>query len=74
SRAIRLNWLCNPTGRPDGFRGLDWVQELYNMYTKVIYSGSGQTRTLQLVIKHSPLIEIFRSVSTVVQDNFALLH
>ncbi|KAI0267690.1 hypothetical protein BC834DRAFT_1040462 [Gloeopeniophorella convolvens] len=79
TRAIRLNWLCNPTGRPDGFRGLDWDtvrlnKELYNFYTKVVFSGSGQTQTLNLVIKQSPLIEVFRSVHTVIQDNFGLLH
>ncbi|KAI0258559.1 hypothetical protein BC834DRAFT_835342 [Gloeopeniophorella convolvens] len=74
TRAIRLNWLCNPTGRPDGFRALDWLQELYNLYTKVVYSGTGSSSTLTLVIKQSPLIQIFRSAHTVIQDNFALLH
>jgi hypothetical protein len=35
-RAIRLNWLCNPTRKPDGFRAIDWLVELMNLYTKVI--------------------------------------
>ena len=35
SRAIRLNWLCNPTGKHDGFRAIDWLVELLNLYTKV---------------------------------------
>jgi hypothetical protein len=34
-RIIRMNWLVNPTGRKDGFRGVDWVVELMNLYTKV---------------------------------------
>jgi hypothetical protein len=34
-RSIRMNWLVNPTGRKDGFRGVDWVVELMNLYTKV---------------------------------------
>lgn len=38
SRAIRLNWLCNPTGRADGFRAVDWLVELNNMMQKVCMS------------------------------------
>lgn len=34
-KAILRNWLCNPKGTPDGFRALDWLQELNNLYTKV---------------------------------------
>jgi hypothetical protein len=35
SRAIRLNWLCNPSGHCDGFRAIDWLVELNNLYIKV---------------------------------------
>ncbi|KAF8993894.1 hypothetical protein BDQ17DRAFT_1194111, partial [Cyathus striatus] len=24
-RIIRMNWLCNPTGKDHGFRGVDWL-------------------------------------------------
>ena len=34
-RAILNNWLCNPTGKVDGFRGYDWLMERNNLYTKV---------------------------------------
>jgi hypothetical protein len=34
-QAICMNWLVNPTGCKDGFRGVDWVVELMNLYTKV---------------------------------------
>ncbi|PSS32232.1 hypothetical protein PHLCEN_2v2001 [Hermanssonia centrifuga] len=74
AKAIRLNWLCNPTGKQDGFRAVDWVVELMNLYTKVVYSGSGSSRTFQLVLKQSPLIQVFRQVHTLMQDNFFLLH
>ncbi|RPD52131.1 hypothetical protein L227DRAFT_515315 [Lentinus tigrinus ALCF2SS1-6] len=75
ARAIRLNWLCNPTGKPDGFLLMvDWLVELMNLFTKVVYGSSGYTRTYQLVIKQSPLIELFRKVHTLFQDNFHLLH
>ncbi|KAI0083556.1 hypothetical protein BDY19DRAFT_1079007 [Irpex rosettiformis] len=74
ARAIRLNWLCNPTGRPDGFRAVDWLVELMNLYIKVVYGSSGYTRTFQLILKQSPLIEIFRHLHRTMQDNFHLLH
>lgn len=34
-RIIRMNWLCNPTGKPGAFRGVDWLVERNNLYTKV---------------------------------------
>src|ERR1700723_3874739 len=69
-----MNWLCNPTGKADGFRGIDWLVELMNLYTKVVYGSSGPARTFQLILKQSPLIETFRHVHLIVQDNFHLLH
>ena len=33
--AILQNWLCNPTGKNDGWCGWDWLQELNKLYTKV---------------------------------------
>lgn len=38
-RAIRLNWLCNPTGKRDGFRAVDWLVELMNLHIKVSVSS-----------------------------------
>ncbi|KAI0688586.1 hypothetical protein BC835DRAFT_301430 [Cytidiella melzeri] len=74
ARAFRLNWLCNPTGRPDGFCAVDWLVELMNLYIKVVYGSSGYARTFQLILKQSPLIEVFRQVHRTMQDNFHLLH
>ncbi|KIJ31748.1 hypothetical protein M422DRAFT_124782, partial [Sphaerobolus stellatus SS14] len=65
---IRMNWLVNPTGRPNGFRAVDWVVELNNLYTKVVYGGQFSNRTLQLMLKQSPLIEVFRGVHHLVAD------
>ena len=39
-----------------------------------MYAGSGQTHTLQLMLKQSPLIEIFRSVHVLIEENFHMLH
>jgi len=35
THAIEMNWLCNPAGKSDRFRGVDWLVELNNLYTKV---------------------------------------
>jgi len=48
-RAIRMNWLVNPTGCKDGFRGVDWVVELMNLYTKA------RNRKLSTVARSLPL-------------------
>ncbi|KAI0750575.1 hypothetical protein BC629DRAFT_1584883 [Irpex lacteus] len=74
ARAIRLNWLCNPSGKRDGFRAIDWLVELMNLYIKVVYSSTGYARTFQLILKQSPLIEVFRQIHRTMQDNFHLLH
>jgi len=34
-QVILNNWLSNPTGKADGFRGYDWLMEQNNLYTKV---------------------------------------
>src|SRR5258705_8369584 len=36
TQTIEMNWLCNPTGKSDGFCGVDWLVELNNLYTKVM--------------------------------------
>lgn len=39
-----------------------------------MYGSSGSARTFELILKQSPLIELFRRVHGVIQDNFHLLH
>ncbi|KAF8264331.1 hypothetical protein EI94DRAFT_1772695 [Lactarius quietus] len=34
SRLMQMNMLCNPTGRPNTFRPIDWLVERNNLYTK----------------------------------------
>lgn len=34
-KVIRLNWLCNPTGKAHAFRAVDLLVERNNLYTKV---------------------------------------
>jgi hypothetical protein len=75
SRDVLLhNWLCNPTGTADGWRGWDWLQERNNLYTKVIFAGYGSNRTQQLVMSRSILIEVYRSAHQLIENNFYLTH
>lgn len=37
-QAAYMNLLCNPSGRKDGFRPVDWLVELNNLYIKVSQS------------------------------------
>ena len=39
SQVVRMHWLCNPTGAEDGFRGIDWLVERNNLYTKVTWDS-----------------------------------
>ncbi|KAK0495074.1 hypothetical protein EDD18DRAFT_1106910 [Armillaria luteobubalina] len=70
--AVLRNWLCNPTGTPDGFRAMDWLQELNNLYTKVIFAGQGPNHTKDLVFKRSILLEVYRSTQHTIEENFHL--
>ena len=69
-KAVRYNWLCNPTGKPMGFRGVDWLVELYNLYTKVEYGGSGSNYTVDRVVKESVLIQLFRDCKEIVEKQY----
>ena len=69
-KAIRYNWLCNLKGTPDGFRGVDWLLELNNLLTKVIYGGSGSNHTVDRIIKESILIQLYRDCKHVVEEQF----
>jgi hypothetical protein len=74
SKAIRYNILVNPTGKPGAFRGVDWVVELHNLFTKVEHGGSSSNRTVDRIIKESPLVQLYRSIHTVIEKNLALSH
>ncbi|PPQ97757.1 hypothetical protein CVT26_001805 [Gymnopilus dilepis] len=74
AQLIRMNWLCNPTGKPHKFRGVDWMVERNNLYTKVIYGGSGSNRTIDRIVEESVLIELFRECHVTVENGFHLMH
>ncbi|XP_006457382.1 hypothetical protein AGABI2DRAFT_79752 [Agaricus bisporus var. bisporus H97] len=74
SRAIRMNILCNPTGRSNGFRGIDWVIELNNLYIKRIHGGQFSNRTVDRMIIESPLIETYKNIRQQFENMFCLDH
>ncbi|KAH9929412.1 uncharacterized protein B0H18DRAFT_1209856, partial [Fomitopsis serialis] len=57
--AIRYNILVNPTGKPHAFRGVDWVVELMNLFTKDTYGGDGSNYTKDRVITESPNVLVY---------------
>ncbi|KII91006.1 hypothetical protein PLICRDRAFT_106940 [Plicaturopsis crispa FD-325 SS-3] len=71
---IRKNWLVNPTGKPHAFRGADWVVERNNLYTKVIFAGGSSNKTIDHIVKESPLIELYRECHVTVENGFHLEH
>jgi len=46
-----MNLLCNPTGKPHGFRAVDWVVERNNLYTKVSRCNDKHDETTSCKIK-----------------------
>ncbi|KAG2126360.1 uncharacterized protein EDB93DRAFT_1097117 [Suillus bovinus] len=71
---IRMNLLCNPMGKPLSFCPVDWLVERNNLYTKVIFAGTGPNRTINHIIKQSPLIEVYRNCHVTVENTFHLTH
>ncbi|KAF9503530.1 hypothetical protein BS47DRAFT_1264189, partial [Hydnum rufescens UP504] len=69
-RAVCLNWLCNPTGHPDGFHVIDWVVEIDNLYIKRTYTGHGPNRTIKHIIEQSLLINIYHTFGEIIEDNY----
>jgi hypothetical protein len=72
SEIVRRNWLVNPTGKKDGFRGVDWVVERNNFMHKCLYSGSSSNRTIEQLIKQSPLIVEYQRAHSMIEKNFYL--
>jgi hypothetical protein len=69
---IREQWLVNPTGKGDGFRGVDWLVERNNFMHKCLHSGASSNHTLQNLIKESPLIVDYQNVHAMIEKIFCL--
>lgn len=71
-KAVRYNWLCNPTGKQMGFRGVDWLLERNNLLTKVIYGGSGSNHTINRIIKESVLVQLYQDCKVTIEHEYIL--
>ncbi|KZV83226.1 hypothetical protein EXIGLDRAFT_684099 [Exidia glandulosa HHB12029] len=65
-RAFLTSWIINPTGKPMGGRGVDWLVELFNLYLKQMHCGSSSNYGLEHMMDMSRLISLFKYVF----DNF----
>ncbi|KAF8344262.1 uncharacterized protein EI90DRAFT_2902059 [Cantharellus anzutake] len=68
--AIMRCWLCNPSGNNGGFRAIDWLVELMNLYTKVIYSGGGSGKTIEYIVSQLSIIQAYRTCIEDVKDDY----
>ncbi|KAG1835643.1 hypothetical protein EV424DRAFT_1308522, partial [Suillus variegatus] len=50
--------------------GVDWCVELNNLFMKVINGGKGSNHTVSRIIMESPLIQIYRNLHTMFQNDF----
>ncbi|KAF9008452.1 hypothetical protein BDQ17DRAFT_1172469, partial [Cyathus striatus] len=73
-RAIRMNILCNSTGKKGHFRAIDWVVKHNNLYIKQIYGGKFSNHTKKQILKESALIEIFKNIWIQLERMFCLKH
>lgn len=71
-RAIEMNWFCNPSGKADGFRAVDWLVEKNNLHIKRKQCGQSSNRTVRFIIQQSPLIEVFANTFQVIEKSFYL--
>ncbi|KAF8815306.1 hypothetical protein BYT27DRAFT_7226013 [Phlegmacium glaucopus] len=72
--AVRMNILCNPTGKKGHFRAIDWIIEHNNLYIKRIYGGKFSNHTQERIMKESALIEVYKSIRIQFEQMFCLEH
>ncbi|KIO00028.1 hypothetical protein M404DRAFT_153560 [Pisolithus tinctorius Marx 270] len=72
--AIHYHILVNPTGRPMKWRAVDWCVKLNNLFTKVKNGGKGSNCSVERIILESPLVQVYRNLQGLVQQNFSHMH
>ncbi|RDX48735.1 hypothetical protein OH76DRAFT_1351984 [Lentinus brumalis] len=72
--AIRMNIFCNPTGRKNQFRAIDWWVEHNNLYIKRIYGGQFSNRTKKRILKQAALLGVYKAIRISLEGMFALNH
>ncbi|KAF7296796.1 hypothetical protein MIND_00910600 [Mycena indigotica] len=71
-RAIRMNILINPTGKPGRFRGVDWQVEHNNLFVQRVYGGRFSNHTKHYIIKESSLLGVFKNARMQVDRQFRI--
>ncbi|KAF9642785.1 hypothetical protein BDM02DRAFT_3105232 [Thelephora ganbajun] len=67
-----MHLLINPTGQLGKFRAVDWAVELLNLFTKDTHSGSYSNKTIENILKESPLVEMYRQLGKMIEGNFCM--
>lgn len=65
-----MNWLANLTGKVDGFKEMDLLQEHQNFWAKIIYSARGSNRSWEWLAMVSVSIFALRDVIRRVQSEY----
>ncbi|EPQ58924.1 hypothetical protein GLOTRDRAFT_23636, partial [Gloeophyllum trabeum ATCC 11539] len=77
-RAIRMNILCNPKGKPHSFRGIDWWVEHNNLLLMIlqqrIYGGKYSNHTKNHILMHSSLIGVMKNMRINFEKMFVMDH
>ncbi|KAJ7061273.1 hypothetical protein C8F01DRAFT_1210307 [Mycena amicta] len=68
--AFLMNWLVNLSGKPNGFKELDLLQEHQNFWLKVIYTAKGVNRSWKWLGMISVSIFTLRDVIRQVQGDY----
>ncbi|KAF8332732.1 uncharacterized protein EI90DRAFT_2844189, partial [Cantharellus anzutake] len=62
--------LCNPSGKEGGFRAVDWLVELMNLYIKVVYLGTGSVKMIEYIISQSSIIQAYRTCIEDIEEDY----
>ncbi|KAF8148032.1 hypothetical protein B0H34DRAFT_630754, partial [Crassisporium funariophilum] len=73
-RAIQMNILCNPIGKRDAFRAIDWLVEHNNLYTKRMYGGKYSNHQKAQILAELPLLEVYKNTHIQFEKMFCLEH
>ncbi|KAJ6538763.1 hypothetical protein B0H10DRAFT_1971319 [Mycena sp. CBHHK59/15] len=74
SEAYLNNWLVNLTGKINGFKEIDLLQEHQNFWAKVIYNARGSNRSWDWLSMITVVIFNLRDVMRNVQTQFKIPH
>ncbi|THU87114.1 hypothetical protein K435DRAFT_682268 [Dendrothele bispora CBS 962.96] len=66
------NWLVNLTGKRDGFKEVDLLQEHQNFWAKIIYSAKGTNRSWEWLSMITVCIFELRNAMRTVQKSFKI--